>query len=455
MLTPRNVISLVVLIAVVSLTWSIIGLLQPPDSDGLRGDSYGTRHHGQRAVLETLSELGIEVDRQLKPPVPGDLSKSVLVFWNPHQQLVASEPTWLQGLNSAIRSGGHVVIAEDGSRRISEEVREAMEESSSNGLMVANPDQSALELVGVTDVYVTPDESGLAFPTEEASFEELIAGAYTSTGSQARYLRYSVRGTGQFESASDLIETIAVPDGELHEIESASSIESAVFAVDSEGREHCIAARVPLGEGSVTVAPPWLVNNGSIGQSDNVVLAALLLLRQDRGVVFDEFYHGLGVRGNPLWLFSQRTYGTVVLALLALCGIFFWRHAVSLGPPLAVGAMSRRSVREYIGAMARFMLKSRFHDRWLLERVRDGVLWHLRQEHGLPPEQHRVSELLAIMERRDPDRAGKLRSSLDEVDSVISNRVRPGHTTVIRILQRMTSCLSRNSTGQSVTKSAK
>jgi len=453
MVTPRNVIALVIALAVFSITWEVFSLLQPPDSGGMRGDSYGTRFHGHRAIYETFNELGIQTDRRLQPPVPRDLENSVLVFWKPHAQLIVSEPSWLEDIATGVRAGGHVVVGHDGSSLFPDMVAEKMKESA----MIANPDRSALELLGVDQVTVTPDDDVPGLPTSETDVAELIAGSLTGGRAKVPRLNYTIRGTGVFESATETIESIELPTGKLHVIDMGDQpVQSAMYAIDPSGTEHCIAARIPIGAGTVTVAStPWILSNAGIGQADNVLLAAMLLLEDDHAIVFDEFYHGLAVRGNPMWLFSQRTYGTVMLALLALTGVVVWRSAVFLGPPLSAVSTSRRSIREYIDAMARFMCEGRHRDQWILGEVRDGVLWNLRQEHGLPPEQHNVEELLVIMSRRDPQRADALRGSLNDVDSVIHNSDPPGRIAVIQLLQRMTACLSRNATGRFKKKSTK
>ena len=84
MLTPRNVISLTVSIATLSILWSVFSLLRPPDSDGMRGDSYGTHVHGHRALYDTLKELGVPVRRSIGPPTVNTLGKSVLEIGRAH-----------------------------------------------------------------------------------------------------------------------------------------------------------------------------------------------------------------------------------------------------------------------------------------------------------------------------------------------------------------------------------
>ncbi len=68
MLTGRSVLIAAVIVAVLAGLGSIVSLLQPPDSNGLGSDTYGTRAAGFKAVFNLLSELGVEQQRGLGPP---------------------------------------------------------------------------------------------------------------------------------------------------------------------------------------------------------------------------------------------------------------------------------------------------------------------------------------------------------------------------------------------------
>ena len=141
------------------------------------------------------------------------------------------------------------------------------------------------------------------------------------------------------------------------------------------GGEQVLAAAYHRGKGEVVVvASPAIAENGLITRHDNSVLAVHLLAAPGRPVVFDEFYHGLTLRGNPLWLFTQRGYAATTLCLLALIGLWIWREAVFLGPPLAPETQSRRSIGEYVDAMARFLNRGGSSQAFLLREVRSGVL---------------------------------------------------------------------------------
>ncbi len=461
MLTPRSIILTAVFIAIVSLAWAVIGFLRPPESNNLRSDTYGTRHHGFKAAFETLRELGIDTRRNPRPPEPGDLRDAVVVFWKPLSQLVASEPAWLRNLQQAMRDGGHIVVADDGRTLFSSDVVQKNTKKNRPLLqsMVANPDESIAELLGVRQLTIKPDENDPTAITSGRSKKpsKLITEALTGSLPEIEKQTYQLRATGDFATSGVELKTLLLPVGQLNTIETPGKPPaSAIFATDADGNEHCIAARVPVGEGSVTiVSTPWVLSNGGISEADNILVAALAVLHGDRPIIFDEFFHGLAVRGNPIWLFSQRTYGTIALVLLALTGVVVWRGAIFLGPPLPAPDRPRRSIREYIDAMSRFMCEGRYHDQWMLIQLRDGVLWQLRQEHGLPPEQHSVEELLTRIGRRHPAQADALRAVLNDVDHAVSHAAPIGLLNTIQLLQRIRECLSSNSTARSAAKLTK
>ena len=111
MLTSRNAISLTITLAVISLAWTCWSLMRPPDGDGMRPDSYGTRGRGQRAVLDTFGELGLPIRRSLGPPTSTKLGNARLVLWQPSSEIVRVEQKWLAGVGDWVRDGGHVLVA--------------------------------------------------------------------------------------------------------------------------------------------------------------------------------------------------------------------------------------------------------------------------------------------------------------------------------------------------------
>ena len=488
MLTPRQVISLTVSIAVVSILWSCLMLLRPPDSEGMRGDSYGTYSHGYRALYDTLKEIGVPVRRSIGPPTPNALRQSVLVFWNPSHEIVQIEQKWLQDVGDWVRGGGHVVVASQpdvaGIRaRAAEKVDEDDAKRKRRLGRFAGggdelPSQTLSELLGIPDVTIShkrdapklpvpvptdqpqPEQVASEVPPEKlerAEFGDVLREVFGAGPGQRILRQHSIRATGALQTLISGSSSISMPAGELNEVQTASLTPSGeVFARSDDGDDVRIAARFDVGQGAVTVlGTPAMISNSNLGSSDNVLLAARLLADGDRELVFDEFYHGLTFRGNAMWLFAHRTYGSVTLALLLAMGLLVWHSAVILGEPLAEGSVSRRSVKEHVEAMARFLCEGKGHTAWILPRVRDGLLWHLRHEHGLPPEKHSDESLLAAVERRDPERAAELTDALAAINEHLHAGSAGTPRQSVTLLQRMTACLSKNVSARSAKKSRK
>ena len=211
---------------------------------------------------------------------------------------------------------------------------------------------------------------------------------------------------------------------------------------DPDGGEQVLAAVFHRGKGElVVVASPAIAENRLIARHDNSVLAVQLLAAPGRPVVFDEFYHGLTIRGNPLWLFTQRGYAATTLCLLTLIGLWIWREAVFLGPPLAprgtVPAIDR-GIRRCDGAVPEPGGSSQA---FLLREVRSGVLRAVRDELHLPPSRDHVDELAAVLARRDPRRARELIEAMGAVDEALSRKVVLRESVAVDLFKRMSRCL--------------
>ena len=171
------------------------------------------------------------------------------------------------------------------------------------------------------------------------------------------------------------------------------------------------------------------------------------------GVVFDEFYHGLMIRGNPMYLFAQRSYGCATLMLLLLVGVVAWRQAVFLGPPEPLPSKSRRSLTEYLEAMSRFLMNGRDSMRFIVREMRSGLVWSARRECGLAPEKDDIGEAVAVLARRDPARAKRLSESVAVLDQMQSSQRGLSATAFIHELQKVQTCLSPNAIKPSAKKS--
>ena len=503
MFTPRNVLAFVIVIAVLSVLSSVVDLLRTPDGDGARNDSYGTRAVGQRALFETLSELGVPTRRQLHPPQAVGLSGQTLVLWAPDASLVSSDPTYLENLRAWIESGGRVVLA------MSPERSNPMASMGKSSL----PSTSVFEALGLPEVRVDavnlaggevpqvvsrPLGPDLRELTKDDADYQKLARQFFGDGLTVKEIStetIAVRAEGTLASLSGLASRIAInpaefaevhvgnpkstasaaavvaedeADGKLDHANNASNARDkspairpqvgVLMAQDRAGKEHCLAAAFEYGRGEVLVlSVPSLAHNMNLASADNAVLLTHLLAGSktspQSGVVFDEFYHGLTIRGNPMYLFAQRSFGCATLMLLLLVAGVAWRQAVYLGPPEALPSKSRRSLTEYLDAMSRFLMNGRDAMRFIVREMRSGLVWSARKECGLAPEKDDIGEAVAVLARRDPARAKRLSESVAVLEQMQSSQRGLSATAFVLELQKVQTCLSPNAIKPSAKKS--
>ncbi|MDB5337551.1 MAG: hypothetical protein JWN70_3170, partial [Planctomycetaceae bacterium] len=253
----------------------------------------------------------------------------------------------------------------------------------------------------------------------------------------------NVQASGSLAHLGATVRTLELPKEDLQVLDlKRSKPDGRIVFTDLDGEEQTLVAAYRVGKGElIVVGSATLAENRLIAQQDNSVLTIELVAAAGRPVVLDEFYHGLTVRGNPMWLFTRPGYGVVVLGLLAVAGLWIWREAVFLGPPLAESIPSRRSIGEYVVAMAVFLNKGKATRPFVLREVRSGVLQSVRRELGLAPGRENVEELAAVLMRRNPQRAGKLIDAVQQIDQALSQNVVVRESDAIRLLQGISSCL--------------
>src|SRR5262249_13194320 len=159
-------------------------------------------------------------------------------------------------------------------------------------------------------------------------------------------------------------------------------------------------------------------------QADNSVLAARVMAQSDRPVIWDEFYHGLTVRGNPLFLLTRSGYALVATAILAIVLVWVWRQAIFLGPPVAPATAPRRTLAEYIDAMANFPHLGAGSLHFMLSEFRHGVLSSLRRRLGLHRGQESAEDIATALGRHDPEAARQFRDAVAAVDLILSQKSR-------------------------------
>ena len=450
MLSARNAVLAALAVFALSMIAGTISLMGPPDSHGAAVDSYGTHRDGYRAVFELLSAFDVPVERRIDPPSPDLPTSATLVLWMPHDDLIANEPAYLERLLPWVERGGRLVVAvQPPGRNWLSTVMQANSRGKGTDIW------TTLKLKGVRPVSISLGESAddqaraaarpEKFDSNTARREEIRRAMEETMGLHpVQFTTVATRVSGAFERSSDRVRSLQFPTEELAglEIDDSQATRGVIECIRPNGDPWTVAASFERGQGEiVVVGEPMLLMNASLGQADNSSLAFDLLASGGRSVVFDEFYHGLSVRGNPLWLLTKSSYAVVTLAIVGLLALELWRRAILLGPPLDAPTKTRRTIIEYIEAMARFLNRARGSRRFLLAEVRGGVLHTVGHRLGLSPSKHHPDAIAAKMSKRSPREADQFREALRQLDAALVPGSAPSESEAVRLLQRISRSL--------------
>jgi uncharacterized protein DUF4350 len=450
MLSARNAVLASLAVFVLSIIAGTISLMGPPDSRGAAVDSYGTHRDGYRAVFELLSAFDVPVERRIEPPSPDLPISTTLVLWMPHDDLIANEPAYLESLLPWIERGGRLVVAAQPPGR---NWLSTMMQAASRGK--GSDIWTTLKLKGVRPISISlsetdDDPSGNQAPqrnihSDAARREEIRRAMEESMGLHpVRFTTVTATVSGVFEPLRNRVRQLQFPNEELGglKIDDSQLTRGVIECARPKRDLWTVAASFERGRGEiVVVAEPMLLMNASLGQADNSSLAFDLLVSGGRSVVFDEFYHGLSVRGNPLWLLTKSSYAVVTLAIMGLLALELWRRAILLGPPLDAPTKTRRTIIEYIEAMARFLHRARGSRAFLLAEVRGGVLRTVGDRLGMSPSKHHPEAIASKMSKRSPREADQFREDMRQLDAALVPGSTPSETEAIRLLQRISRCL--------------
>ena len=539
MLSARTVILLAVLLVAVSVVATVVSMLETPDRQGLAADTYGTRAHGYRAIFDILTALDVTDDRALAPPGDKLQQSATLVLWTPREDLVSDEPVYLQQVAQWVREGGRVVVGIDKARP-----RGLACKSCQSG--VCRKETSAAEVLGIagikthrvdldapvksgtgdettppeagdettasetgnettaTESQATADDSPTAVRKDESADNRPDDNESTdndSTDSEsgdedfAELLipqlfvprRVEVRGEGSLADTVPPAAHLDVPES-FQTLDVGESAPTGRISVIAGNEPMVVAAQYKLGAGEVIlVSEPRIFSNQLISQFDNSVLAVRLLAGGGGPVVWDQFYHGLAIRGSILFLLTRGAYALVAVMISIVLAAWLWRQARFLGPPRTVLPSSRRTVREYVEAMARFFRRGSESRRFMLAEVRRGVLWTLRHRIGirsefglrLPPggtepqpvalepqpggaesppsgtgqrpmrpvqrptgtDPETLEALIAALSRHDPQAGRQLREAMARADQIVAGGRSVGEREILEAVKGLADCL--------------
>lgn len=464
----RSVILLAVFLLLFSLVYSILSLLRPPDSGGQGQDSFGTQGYGFRALYEVLRELDIEVSRQFAPPNP-QATGETLALLAPDDQLVAVNPTYLQQLLPWVERGGRLVIAQRDIGLLSSMAREK-----------AVADMPTLgECLELADVRVVPENVG-TFPkppdaaqdreSSEEDREWLEESGYPpssnawqdgapgkGSGNNSIYdeifdafNRFSVpprevaiEAEGTLAAWRDSLQCLTLPGERGRGLVFEESIPvGTIHYQNGAGERSVLAAEFQRGAGSIVfISMPEVLSNRLLARTHNSILAVRVLSPRGERVLLDEFYHGLGVRGNMLYLLTRPGFAAVALGLLMFVCLSKWRAGVLIGPALPDETRQRRDIGEYLAAMGHFFSRGSLARPFLVSRMYQGVLRELSIQVSLPPETQDEELVSRMLARRDPARAKRVLQVLKEVDAALESRSHWTESQTVDAMRRLTGCL--------------
>ena len=368
------------------------------------------------------------------------------------QRTVAIEPEYLKTVAGWVERGGVIVFAPSRADESEPSYRKSLPD---DGNFLS--DLTAVEAMGLPGVRFgavdlsqgteTPGDIRETWRTrgEDTLRSRLMTRRLLGTKRDVpgAYSKVRVTADGTLAWLRGQVMNLHVPAEGLRVVdpESEPAPVGRVIYVDGMGAEHTLVAVFRLGAGTIAVvADSDLFLNGSIARADNAILAVNLLAASGRTVVLDEFYHGLTIRGNPAWLLTRHPYGLVTLLLLLATLLWLWRARTVLGPPIPPPEKHRRSVVEYVEAMARLFHRSG-HRKFILEEVRNGVLWALRRKCHLPHGVEDPSRIAAALERRDPGAASRFRRAVETTALLLQERGEPATDAMARSARELCSCL--------------
>jgi hypothetical protein len=417
----------IVALMLLSVLLTVLDGARAPQGTGREHDSFGILGHGMRGLYETLETLGMDVDRIHVPPSAVDTiyPGANLVLWAPKSHRIRNELRHIEQLGQWVREGGRLIVAPatDNGRKAAPKGRENLFKHL--GLKS--------HIFFEVDAYPCAPMPNEALPNFEKSvwngvLDESAIVKVIPRGKMATLLR----GVNSLVLPGKSIITL----GRGGDLVSPDRLEF----IDKEGKESTLIAALPLGKGEiVVVADPRLAVNKFLGLEDNAVAMTLLMRGESGSIVFDEFLHGIGSRGNPVHLLSRRPYGYIALGFLLTAMLWCWRSAIFLGPPLPEGRTPRRDISDYINAMANLFMKKKAY-RFALSEVRKGVMRRLAKKYHLPPAKTDANSIAKAMSKRDPKAAKRFTESVAAVDTILKRKREPSAKRLAQTTREFTKC---------------
>ncbi len=427
----------------------------PPSSPGYH--SYSGRVMGHRAIAELSAALGLPVQRHRAPLLEffeREPSRYRLLMIQPDMRKLSIKDNTLAKLGAWIRRGGECVLVsaavtpEEAVRRMAyadpyadpEEIEADLRENFSSEEWEVAFGTDLLDVLGLEDLSVAFPEPG------EADADRPEDEAWILRRRELNYERAEVQlaadATGSLQHVATAPLTLGLPAQAPRGFRGASAEQARgqLTVTASEAGPVPIALEFGLEKGSITfVSEPALFQNAGISQNDNAIAAFRLAAGSgNRTLVIDEYLHGLFPEGDPRALFSAYPFGVILLFMLGAAGTWAWSQGIRFGPPLADPPPPRRSIIEYVEAMARLFRRSRKR-RIVLQTLRDGLLADLRSAlhmpHGAP-----VENIAAKLAYAQPAAAERLTQALNNTDAALQTGGAISEKTLLQLEKELDSC---------------
>lgn len=416
----------------------MFSVLSPADSDGKGRDTYGVYPHGYRGLFETLKRVGVPVERRTGPFTLKIPTTANYVLLTPDAGLMQSEMSYVHELADWVRRGGCLTVCmRDGYYPESFHQAFGLEE-----LVFQDLDAGVAHVPGEVVPGMSPEFRDFVERYKESrknrkSISQEMRDHFIREQVELRTLKIAPESTDPARFGS--IEHLKVDDELLLALDVTNLTPNlAVTVVDSNGAKGVIACELPVEQGVLRIiSEPSLFENISLYQSGNAPFLVGLLAEGRDQIIFDEFFHGLSIRGNAMWVFVQPRYRVIVGAILLLVLLWAWRQAVFLGSLRERNAPEKRTLEHYLDAVSRLMVKTRDHLPSLMETLREATVWRAAHQLRLPAERAHADDLLTHLERTRPDEYQEFSRIMAEYDSQEPNR---NSTQYLKLLQRSQRC---------------
>jgi hypothetical protein len=438
MLSPRLVVSAMLFLVIGGVIAGVVMTWLPPSPKRLAFDSYSGRKIGHRALFELLEALDIKVSRNLSTPAELLKGQNRVLMIKPEIRNLEIERAYLEQLGRWLKAGGELVLVSDFLDFTSPSLRD---DKHIDHERVSSDSGQLHKILGINELSVVN--------RQDTKDKDTVRDKNPSL--DVPRTRYSVRMTGSLSTLQRDVKALYLPKPTPCYF-SGKAISSAdgVLEVATDSKSwRPIVLKFNLGKGKVIlISDPFTFTNIDIDKEDNAVLAYHLAVGSgDREVVFDEYYHGALTRGNWMALLGIPTYGFIGVCVLLASLLWAWFVGVRFGPPVSRPEPSRRSILEYIDAMARLFQRGRKHH-FILSTCREGFISDLQNELHYPPgtAEEVVFDRLAQI---DPVRLKRIQDAFSVINRHISNPRRISLNRLTQLQEILDKCRNRTQTPNS------